>query len=160
MSTKIRKPGIRLISDQSLENLQPSPALPILATSLFCDDVRLEASGKLTLVGCYPGNVIVSEASHPVDRLWVVTRLTWGKDFDPAGLRLRVDFPAQDAGFMNVQANPVERDGMAGNAVCAWQIRFHPLRPGDVLRVSAERRGSLLSCGEILAIPAGQATKH
>ena len=160
MSTRIRKAGIHLISDQPISDTRPSQVMPILATSVFCDDVRLEATGKVTLVGCYPGNVVVSEAAHPVDRLWVFTKLTWGNDFDPAGLRMRADFPAQETGLMNVQPNPVERDGMAGNAICVWQLRFYPLRPGDVLRVAVERGGSVLPCGEILAIPAAQVTRH
>ena len=160
MSTRVRKLEMNVTAEELPEQASPPHALPLLATSVFCDDVRLEANGKVMLIGCYPGNVIISEAAQRVERLWVFTKLMWRTPFDPEGLRLRADFPAQAAVFMSVQVNPMQRDGMAGNAICIWHIRFHPLRPGDLVRVSVEQGRSTLTSGELLAVASTQPTRH
>ena len=158
MTARTKQSSVR-IAEADLPEMA-DPALPLLAVSTFCDDVRLEATGKFSMIGCYPGNIIRTSPAQPVDRLWVFTRLMWGRDFDPAGLRMRVDLPAQEPGYMAVQLNPHPVDLLAPYAICVWQLRFHPLRIGDLLRISVEQGSARLPCGELLAVPTEQPTRH
>ena len=135
-------------------------ALPLLASSMFCDDVRLEATGKLSMIGCYPGNVILAAPEQPVSHLWVLTKLMWHNGFDPVGLRMRVDLPAQAPGYMAVRVDPSVNEALANSALCVWQLRFLPLRVGDILRISVEQGTARLHCGELLAIAPTQLTRH
>ncbi|MGI4796778.1 MAG: hypothetical protein ACRYG8_22540 [Janthinobacterium lividum] len=158
MTTRAKLSGITAAADQREKNTDL--ALPLLATSMFCDDVRLEATGKLSMIGCYPGNVILASPEQPVSHLWVLTKLLWHRGFDPAGLRVRVDLPAQAPGYMAVKVDPHVNDALANTALCVWQLRFHPLRIGDVLRISVEQGAAQLHCGELLAIAPTQPTRH
>jgi hypothetical protein len=133
------------------------PAQPLMATSLFCDEIRMEASSKLLLIGCYPGNVIVLNPGQPIDRVSVLTKIVWSQGFDPGGLRLRVDLPAQDSHFMQVQPLATPNHKMLGSAVCIWALRLLPLRAGDLLRVGLEHGDVHLPCGELLVMDGGAA---
>jgi hypothetical protein len=152
MSTRTRQSTIRIIPAADDEHATAPEPLPILATSLFCDDVRMEATGKLMLIGCYPGNIIVVNPAQPLDRLWVFTKILWPRDFDPAGLRMRIDLPAQQPGYMPVQTMAPAHADMMPSATCVWQLRILPLRVGDVLRVGVELGGRVAHSGELLAV--------
>ena len=93
-------------------------------------------------------------------QLWVLARLTWQGDFDPGGLRLRLDLPAQKTGYIDVKPNPVVSEALARDAFCVWQLRLLPLRVGNVLRISVEKGSANLPCGELLVMEAAQATRH
>jgi hypothetical protein len=158
MSSRTRSP-IRIVPADAPETSAAAEPLPLHAVSLFCDDVRAEATGKLMLIGCYPGNVINLHASQPIDRLAVVTKIIWARDIDPAGMRLRFDMPAQEPNFMPVQVNPAAADHeMEPTAVCVWHLRFMPLRPGDIVRVGLDYRGRLIHAGELRALAVAMAT--
>ena len=58
MTVRTRLSGTTIAADHL--DRKTDPALPLLASSMFCDDVRLEATGKLSMIGCYPGNVILA----------------------------------------------------------------------------------------------------
>jgi hypothetical protein len=141
----------------------PEP-VPVLSVSVFCDDIRMEATGKLTLVGCYPGSVIIATPGQPIDRLCIYTRMMWGNEFDPAGLRLRVDLPAQEPNFMQVQSTSPATQETPGLATCVMNLRFAPLRVGDRLRVSVDAGGRLITSGDLTVVPApvpaGASTRH
>jgi hypothetical protein len=163
MSTRTRPPAIRIVPAEEPDPSAAAEVLPILATSLFCDDVRVETTGKLILIGCYPGNMIVLNPAQPVDRLWVFTKITWPKDFDVTGMRLRIDMPAQEPGFVTVQNNPAPAPDMSPGATCVWQLRFLPLRPGDLIRVGVELGGRVVPSGELLTVapaPPAPITRH
>jgi hypothetical protein len=133
----------------------------VVTTSLFCDDIRMEATGKLTLIGCYPGNVILANPAQPIDRLCIYTKVIWGKDFDASALRLRVDLPAQEPNFMDVQTSSPATDETPGLATCVMNLRFPPLRVGDRLRVGVTAGSRLFYSGELLVIQAAPpATRH
>ncbi len=134
--------------------------LPLLASCTFCDDVRQEANGKLLMIGCYPGNVIVANPVHPITQLWLFTKLMWQNDFDATGLRVRVDLMAQGTAYMDVIANPGVNDALARTATCIWPLRLLPLRAGDLFRVSLEQGHVNLPCGELLAIEPATGTCH
>jgi hypothetical protein len=162
MSSRTRSPT-RIVPANAPGPSADAEPLPLHAVSLFCDDVRAEATGKLMLIGCYPGNVITLHASQPVDRLAVVTKIIWARDVDPAGMRLRFDMPAQEPNFMPVQINPAAAQETEPTAVCVWHLRFLPLRPGDIVRVGLDYRGRLLHAGELRALAAAIApapTRH
>lgn len=46
-------------------------------TALWCDDIRLEASGKFTIVGMYPDELVVPELPAPLGSLWVFASIWW-----------------------------------------------------------------------------------
>jgi hypothetical protein len=162
MSSRTRS-SIRIVPADSPEPAAAAEPLPLFATSLFCDDVRVEAGGKLMLIGCYPGNLIPLHPAQPVDRIAVVTKIIWAQDVDPSGMRLRFDMPAQEPNFMPVQIHPAAAHESAPAAVCVWHLRFLPLRPGDIVRVCLEYRGTVIQSGELRAIAAPAAvapTRH
>jgi hypothetical protein len=130
------------------------------STSLFCDDIRLEATGKLNLVGCYPGNVIIASPHQPIDRLFIYTRLVWGHDFDPTGLRLRVDMPGQEPSFMEVQSITPATPESPGVAACVMNLRFPPLRVGDRLQVHIDAGAHTAITGELFVVPPPTTTRH
>ena len=157
MTIKTRQSASTPVRDRATA---AEPTLPLLATSMFCDDVRLEATGKFSMIGCYPGNVILASPEQPVGQLWVFTKLRWHNGFDPAGLRMRIDLPAREPGYMAVQTSPDLEDTLSKGALCIWNLRFHPLRAGDLLRISVEQGAASLACGELLAIAPTQPTRH
>ncbi len=151
------------MTDDEPQTGTASDRLPIMATTHFCDDLRIEATGKLLLVGCYPGSLILLNSAAPIDRLWVVTKILWPRGFDVTDMRMRIDVPAQEPGFVPVA--PVSSDTASAmlTATCAWQLRFPPLRPGDVIRVRVECGGGTVNCGELAAAAAPsppRSTRH
>ncbi len=158
MPTRMKQPGARGIDPDIRET--PDTPLPLLASTIFCDDLRLEASGKFCMIGCYPGNLIVANPLLPVTQRWVLTRLIWRDDFDASGLRMRVDLPAQGPSYMDVKPNPRVNEALARDATCVWQLRLQPLRIGDLLRVSMEKGSARLPCGELLVVQATPPTRH
>jgi len=152
MTSRSRASSIRIVQADEPATSPAAEALPIQATSMFCDDVRMETCGKIMLIGCYPGNILVLNPAQPIDRLWILTKIFWPRDFDVTGMRLRIDLPAQEPGFVNVQNAPPPTDAITPSATCVWQLRFLPLRPGDLIRVSVDLGGRMLQCGELLAI--------
>ena len=158
MNGRTKHSNIKMVSPEVSEVVEA--ALPLLASSTFCDDVRLEASGKFSMIGCYPGNIIAMNPAQPVSQLWVFTRLMWGNGFNADGFRLRVDLPAQDPGYFVPQGQSEANGLLVCNALYVWQLKFHPLRIGDVLRISVEQGPSRLACGELMAVAATQHTRH
>jgi len=152
MSSRTRAPSIRIVAPDEPDASPAAQPLPILATSMFCDDVRVEATGKLILVGCYPGNIMVVNPTQPVDRIWIFTKILWPRDFDVTGMRLRIDMPAQEPAFVTVQNSPPPSPEVSPAATCVWQLRFLPLRAGDLIRIGVELAGRIVPCGELLAV--------
>jgi hypothetical protein len=152
MSSRTRAPSSRIVPADEADATPAAQPLPILATSMFCDDVRIEANGKLILIGCYPGNMMVLNTAQPVDHIWVFTKIIWPREFDPTGMRLRIDMPAQEPGFVDVQQSPQASAEISPGSTCVWQLRFLPLRPGDVIRIGVELGGHILPCGELFAV--------
>ena len=66
------------------------PMPPQHLQTLFCDDIRHETSGKLTLVGVYSDALIVPELPATLPRLCLVARLIAPLAQPPRSVTLRV----------------------------------------------------------------------
>jgi hypothetical protein len=157
------KPSLSVVTDDQQQAENAADRLPIMAVSQFCDDVRMETTGKLFLIGCYPANIIALNPAHSTDRLWVVTKILWPRDFDATGMRICIDVPAQQPGFVAVETDASTNSSTMLSATSAWQVRFPPLRPGDVIRVHVECGGGRVNCGELTAAalpPLSRSTRH
>lgn len=55
---------------------EPAPPMPLLtAAAIFCDDIRFEQSGQVSLIGQYPGIVRLDAFPADIRRLFVFLRL-------------------------------------------------------------------------------------
>jgi hypothetical protein len=61
--------------------------------SMFFDDVKVDAYGKLILGGLYLGETCIVLGHHQFDRLWILTYARWYGGFKPRSLAVRVDVP-------------------------------------------------------------------
>ena len=62
---------------------------PFLATT-FCDDVRQEVGGKLSLIGIYDTVMYVPQFPVTLPKLWIVTAYSMSYDEPPKNLKIRV----------------------------------------------------------------------
>ncbi len=62
---------------------------PFLST-IYCDDVRQEVGGKLSLIGVYNGVMYVQQFPVTLPKLWVVATFVASKDKPPKSLKFRV----------------------------------------------------------------------
>ncbi len=58
--------------------------------TIFCDDIRHETSGKLTLVGVYSDSLVVSTLPVTLPRLCLVARLLSPMNEAPSAVKLRI----------------------------------------------------------------------
>lgn len=58
--------------------------------TIFCDDIRYETSGKLTLVGVYSDSLVVSTLPATLPRLCLVARLLSPMKEAPSVVKLRI----------------------------------------------------------------------
>jgi hypothetical protein len=148
-------------------------ARAVQATALFCDDIRLEAGGKVMLIGHYPRETCFLQPSATIDRCAVYTSAVWSGRAPPAGIQIRIDLPDRAPGFFPVQLTQItEMAGASGEAVghllqCIVHLRFSPLRPGDVIQAFIRAGGTDFPTGRLLirrfqppAPPAPNVTRH
>jgi hypothetical protein len=62
---------------------------PFLST-IYCDDVRQEVGGKLSLIGVYNDVMYVQQFPVTLPKLWVVATFVASKDKPPRSLKFRV----------------------------------------------------------------------
>jgi hypothetical protein len=62
---------------------------PFLSTT-YCDDVRQEVGGKLSLIGVYNGVMYVPQFPVTLPKLWIVATFVASKDEPPKSLKFRV----------------------------------------------------------------------
>jgi len=144
---------------------------PFLST-IYCDDVRQEVGGKLSLIGVYNGVMYVQQFPVTLPKLWVVAIFVTSKDEPPKSLKLRVfkdnePFADLDATPEHLQqlANAREPvvplpEGSRRVISTQTQVCFAPLilDAPCVLRVTAitetgETRGLSLQVQELSASP-------
>jgi len=59
----------------------------------FCDDIRQELGGKITLVGCYTGEMTVhGQAPATLAKLGLQTKLVFPAEIAPRKIDVRIDF--------------------------------------------------------------------
>jgi hypothetical protein len=132
-----------------------TPDVPFTAIVLFCDDVRLEATGKLTLVGHYVSQSCQLSARATLDRCAIYLHATWPWRIEPKEVALRVDVPRREPTVYPVRiAERAKRPpGEAPPEVFLLQsylhLRFPPLEDGDSLRVFLRVDGTERPAGHI-----------
>lgn len=62
---------------------------PFLST-IYCDDVRQEVGGKLSLIGVYKDVMFVQQFPVTLPKLWVVATFVVSKEEPPKSLKFRV----------------------------------------------------------------------
>lgn len=62
---------------------------PFLST-IYCDDIRQEVGGKLSLMGVYNTVMYVQQFPVSLPKFWVVATFVASKDEPPASLKFRV----------------------------------------------------------------------
>jgi len=144
---------------------------PFLST-IYCDDVRQEVGGKLSLIGVYKDVMYVQQFPVTLPKLWVVATFVVSKDEPPKSLKFRVfrdNEPLADLDatpeHLQQLANAREPvvslpDGSRRVISTQTQVCFAPL-PFDapcVLRVAAitekgETRGLSLQVQQLNASP-------
>lgn len=62
---------------------------PFLST-IYCDDIRQEVGGKLSLMGVYNGIMYVQQFPLTLPKFWVVATFVASKDEPPKSLKFRV----------------------------------------------------------------------
>lgn len=62
---------------------------PLLST-IYCDDIRQEIGGKLSLMGVYNGVMYVQQFPVTLPKFWVVATFVTSKDEAPKSLKFRV----------------------------------------------------------------------
>ncbi|MGJ3263755.1 MAG: hypothetical protein ACFE0R_11025 [Salinarimonas sp.] len=84
--------------------------MAVRGTALFCDDIRLEASGQTSLIGCYAGQLIVHR-SWPVTlpKLAVLALVDAPRDAPPRDIVLRIVLDPGDAVVFEARIS-AERD--------------------------------------------------
>jgi hypothetical protein len=109
--------------------------LRISTTSLFFDDIRSELGGKLTMVGHYLQDCLLTPTSV-LDRLAIYTHAWWLADYRPKTVFVRLDLPGKQPSLYPVSTIQQDIPGAPSRLICQSVIhmRFDPLRPDDVIR--------------------------
>jgi len=63
--------------------------MPLLSTT-YCDDIRQEIGGKLSLMGVYNGVMFVQQFPVTLPKFWVVANYVVSRDEPPKSLKFRV----------------------------------------------------------------------
>ncbi len=113
----------------------PRNRLRINTTSLFFDDIRSELGGKLTMVGHYLQDCLLTPTSV-LDRLAIYTHAWWNAINRPKAVFVRLDLPGKQPTLYPVTVTQQDTPGSPSVMVCQSVIhmRFDPLRPDDVIR--------------------------
>jgi hypothetical protein len=130
-------PGDLLNPDDDKISMRSAPRnrLRISTTSLFFDDIRSELGGKLTMVGHYLQDCLLTPTSV-LDRLAIYTHAWWLANYRPKAVFVRLDLPGKQPNFYPVSVTQQDTPGGPSLLVCQSVIhmRFDPLRPDDVIR--------------------------
>ncbi len=59
-------------------------------STIFCDDVRQEVGGKLSLIGVYNGVMYVPQFPVTLPKLWIMATYVVAQDKPPKSLKVRV----------------------------------------------------------------------
>lgn len=129
---------------------------PVSVMALFLDDARQEATGKNILIGQYLGEMYVSSAGPPVDRLTVAFLMRWPADYSPQSMQVWVDLPGQPTSKLPVPPPPTPPESAIPgppfnqmNLQVIAQLRFAPLRVGDLIDAWLEVDGHEFPAGRL-----------
>lgn len=114
-----------------------SNAAERVVSTIFCDDIRLEAGNKLSLMGVYQGVLMVPQVPLLLPKLcvYITVRTPLDKPFKSMTLRLLKDDellheqPIQDAAFAGERKPPVEMNDDPKNSklqMFATTVMFSP----------------------------------
>lgn len=133
-------------------------SLSVQASVLFCDDIRVESTGKLFCVGVYTARLGLFE-NAPVDRLGVLVSIRWPRDYRPDALAIKLLLPGMREGEWQPLDMPSSYPelppgqlpspfaGMVINAVI--NVRFPAARIGDVVDLWLRADGRELPVGRL-----------
>jgi len=135
--TSATLPGDLMNADEDKISMRPGSRQRqrISTTSLFFDDIRSELGGKLTMVGHYLQDCLLTPTSV-LDRLAIYTHAWWLANYRPKTVFVRLDLPGKQPLLYPVSVTQQDTPGGPSLLVCQSVIhmRFDPLRPDDVIR--------------------------
>jgi hypothetical protein len=96
---------------------------------LFCDDVREERSGTVTIVGVYPDNLALKQVPGVFPKMCVYVRIHLRTDFRPGKIITRVVMPNgevvnSDEADPQVVNNALEKARQAGSPYAGLIAKF------------------------------------
>jgi len=115
-------------------------------TAIFCDDIRSEVGNKLTLVGCYSADLLLTHLPTTLPKFGVHVRMYTPVSQPVLSLRLRVFLNAEMLGELAVDSDQLAQSANADVPADAnWRVMtavlmltpFNVTEAGD-LRVEAE----------------------
>ncbi len=75
--------------------------------SIFCDDIRLEQGGKISLMGIYQSEMIFHDVSFPVSfpKFAILVMYYEPSDLEPVDLSVHVYFPGDEPGSPTINSS-------------------------------------------------------
>ena len=68
--------------------------VPVRALAQFFDDIRMEFTGKLILIGQSMDDLLLQKDSPlPFDRLAILVTMRWPRDYSPSSFKLKSKLP-------------------------------------------------------------------
>jgi hypothetical protein len=130
---------------------------PVRALAQFFDDIRVEATGKLILIGQYYGDMLLPpNLVVPIDRLAALVTMRWPRDHKPNDLSLRIEITGQPTIAQDLAGVPEidlsDKPVSPFSSITAQgmvHIRFLPLRIGDNIDVWVSADGVDVPAGRL-----------
>lgn len=128
----------------------------VRALAQFFDDIRLESTGKLILIGQYFTDLVLAPGVLPTDRLAILITVRWPKDFVPNSFAIRIEVTGQapivqemppPPPMAQTDAAPSPFAGVTAQTVI--HCRFIPLRVGDCIDVWVQVDGENIPAGRL-----------
>jgi hypothetical protein len=148
--------------------------------TIFCDDIREEASGKLNLIGTYDKVMVIhvpfpvtlpkfgfhiriyTPASLEVERDFPINVIVYlpGDETDTPSLSsmLLADPEAAKSGLENLPWQPTGEHPLLARITLNWILSPLILKEPGIIRVLADYKGDSLRCGSLRVISADALT--
>lgn len=129
---------------------------PITTLAQFFDDVRVEANGKLILIGQYSGDLMFPLGMPSPDQIAILVTSKWPRSYTPSALGIKINIPGQPPvippSLQIPEHQPLDDppSPFAGMLMQAMvQCRLPPLRGGDFIDVWILADGHELPAGRL-----------
>lgn len=130
----------------------------ILATAIFCDDVREEMGNKHSLMGIYGDNISVPAFPGAMTKFAIYVRIHLPIDFEPYEMKLFLSYPNGDRTLMNTIEKSMVRKSLkdakaSGNIIAGiYSIQIaapFPVSEQGRIYVELEVESDILKLGSI-----------